>query len=60
MYYVYKSIFAEFAKKEVQPTLYSYSNLKTATKDFHQSNKLGEGGFGIVYKVNPFNNLIKQ
>jgi hypothetical protein len=52
MYYVYKSIFTEFANKEVQPTLYSYSILKTATKDFHQSNKLGEGGFGIVYKVN--------
>ncbi len=44
----------------MQPTLYSYNILKTATKDFHQSNKLGEGGFGIVYKVNPLNNLIKQ
>jgi hypothetical protein len=44
----------------VQPTLYSYNTLKTAARDFDQSNKLGEGGFGIVYKVNPFNNLIKQ
>ncbi|KAH9556098.1 hypothetical protein CY35_07G008700 [Sphagnum magellanicum] len=40
----------EFANKEVQPTLYSYNILKTTTRDFHQSNKLGEGGFGIVYK----------
>jgi hypothetical protein len=50
----------QFANKEVRPALYSYNVLKIATKDFHQSNKFGEGGFGIVYKVNPFNNLIKQ
>jgi hypothetical protein len=42
---------AEFAKQQVQPTLYSYSVLSRATRDFHQDNKLGEGGFGVVYKV---------
>jgi hypothetical protein len=42
---------AEFAKQQVQPILYSYNVLKVATKDFHPSNKLGEGGFGAVYKV---------
>jgi len=26
--------------------------LKVATKDFHCDNKLGEGRFGVVYKVN--------
>jgi len=41
----------EFAKQQVQPTLYSYSVLKLATKDFHQDNELGKGGFGVVYKV---------
>jgi hypothetical protein len=40
----------------VQP----YNILKTTIRDFRQSNKLGEGGFGIVYKVNPFSNVIKQ
>ncbi|CAK9216337.1 unnamed protein product [Sphagnum troendelagicum] len=40
----------EFAKQQVQPTLYSYSVLKLATKDFHQNNELGKGGFGVVYK----------
>jgi len=35
----------------VQPTLYSYNMLSRATWDFHQDNKLGEGGFGVVYKV---------
>ncbi|CAM6018927.1 unnamed protein product [Sphagnum balticum] len=40
----------EFAKQQVQPTLYSYNMLSKATRDFHQDNKLGEGGFGVVYK----------
>jgi hypothetical protein len=25
--------------------------LKLATRDFHQDNELGKGGFGVVYKV---------
>ncbi|XXG68675.1 hypothetical protein AAC387_Pa06g1706 [Persea americana] len=29
---------------------FSYSELKTATKEFNPANKLGEGGFGPVYK----------
>ncbi|RWR88652.1 putative LRR receptor-like serine/threonine-protein kinase [Cinnamomum micranthum f. kanehirae] len=29
---------------------FSYSELKTATEDFNPTNKLGEGGFGPVYK----------
>ncbi|XP_078173005.1 U-box domain-containing protein 33-like [Carex rostrata] len=29
---------------------YSYSELQVATKDFNKSFKLGEGGFGTVYK----------
>ncbi|KAH1226358.1 Cysteine-rich receptor-like protein kinase 42 [Glycine max] len=31
-------------------TKYNYSDLKAATKNFSQKNKLGEGGFGAVYK----------
>jgi hypothetical protein len=27
------------------------STLRAATRDFDESNKLGEGGFGAVYKV---------
>ncbi|CAM6030881.1 unnamed protein product [Sphagnum balticum] len=45
-----REIQQEFAKQQVQPTLYSYSVLSRATGDFHQDNKLGEGGFGVVYK----------
>ncbi|XP_006352395.1 putative receptor-like protein kinase At4g00960 [Solanum tuberosum] len=32
------------------PVSYSFKDLKIATKDFNESNKLGEGGFGDVYK----------
>jgi hypothetical protein len=27
------------------------STLRAATEDFAESNKLGQGGFGVVYKV---------
>jgi hypothetical protein len=40
----------EFARQQVQPTLYSYNVLRVATKDFHHDNQLGKGGFGVVYK----------
>ncbi|CAI9110286.1 OLC1v1010284C1 [Oldenlandia corymbosa var. corymbosa] len=32
------------------PVTYSYKVLKSATNDFSEENKLGEGGFGEVYK----------
>ncbi|KAL5170665.1 Cysteine-rich receptor-like protein kinase 3 [Glycine soja] len=32
------------------PTKFKYSDLKAATKNFSEKNKLGEGGFGAVYK----------
>ncbi|XP_022717231.1 cold-responsive protein kinase 1-like isoform X1 [Durio zibethinus] len=31
-------------------TLFTYRELKMATENFHYSNKIGEGGFGAVYK----------
>ncbi|XVE88512.1 hypothetical protein DITRI_Ditri19aG0075100 [Diplodiscus trichospermus] len=33
-----------------KPNTFSYSELKAATEGFSPSNKLGEGGFGAVYK----------
>ncbi|KAJ4702815.1 hypothetical protein OWV82_022806 [Melia azedarach] len=35
---------------DAKPNTFSYAELKSATKDFDPSNKLGEGGFGPVYK----------
>lgn len=40
----------EFARNEVQPNLYSYTELKVATEDFSPDMRLGQGGFGVVYK----------
>lgn len=36
---------------DVKPFTFSYEELKIATNDFNSANKLGEGGFGPVYKV---------
>ncbi|KAF9587454.1 hypothetical protein IFM89_002635 [Coptis chinensis] len=35
---------------ENRPNTFSYAELRTATGDFNLTNKLGEGGFGPVYK----------
>ena len=42
---------SELSKKDVKPNLYSYAELRAATDDFNPSNKLGQGGYGVVYKV---------
>ena len=33
------------------PNRYSYTDLKEATNNFSEENKIGQGGFGAVYKV---------
>eukprot|EP01018_Ginkgo_biloba_P030398 Gb_19701 [translate_table: standard] len=33
-----------------KPNIFSYTDMKIATRDFDPDNKLGEGGFGVVYK----------
>jgi hypothetical protein len=38
-------------KREVQMPLFSFASVSTATDNFSIANKLGEGGFGPVYKV---------
>nr|GMC51630.1 probable LRR receptor-like serine/threonine-protein kinase At1g56140 isoform X2 [Ipomoea batatas] len=40
----------EFLGMDVKPYTFSYAALKAGTSDFSPSNKLGEGGFGSVYK----------
>ncbi len=43
--------FIKFAEFEVKPTIFGYNELKVATRDFHPTTKLGQGSFGVVYKV---------
>ncbi|XP_031119324.1 probable LRR receptor-like serine/threonine-protein kinase At1g56140 isoform X2 [Ipomoea triloba] len=40
----------EFSRMGVKPYTFSYTELRVGTGDFSPSNKLGEGGFGPVYK----------
>jgi hypothetical protein len=38
-------------KKDAELPLFSYESVSAATENFSTANKLGEGGFGPVYKV---------
>ncbi|KAG6405164.1 hypothetical protein SASPL_132750 [Salvia splendens] len=40
----------EFLGLETRPYTFTYAQLRAATDDFSTANKLGEGGFGTVYK----------
>jgi len=42
---------AEFEEFDVKPTIFSFNELRAATRDFHPDMKLDEGGYGAVYKV---------
>lgn len=42
---------ADIKNIEGKPTIFPYNVLKAATKNFDPNCKLGEGGFGSVFKV---------
>ena len=42
---------AELLGIGLRPNTFSYAELRSATDNFNPSNKLGEGGFGPVFKV---------
>ncbi|KAJ0099964.1 hypothetical protein Patl1_20339 [Pistacia atlantica] len=43
--------FSELLGIDVRPYTFSYAELRTPTEGFIPANKLGEGGFGSVYKA---------
>lgn len=53
-------ILADLIGIDTMPNTFSYYELKNATSDFNRDNKLGEGGFGPVYKVNILMSLYKK
>jgi hypothetical protein len=42
---------AKIKRKEVKLPLFSFASVSMATDNFSDTNKLGEGGFGPVYKA---------
>ncbi|KAJ4963429.1 hypothetical protein NE237_023368 [Protea cynaroides] len=50
----------EFLGIASRPNTFSYAKLRIATEDFNPANKLGEGGFGPVYKEGVVHILIGQ
>lgn len=38
----------------VESLQYDFSSIRAATSDFDNTNKLGQGGFGAVYKVTKY------
>lgn len=41
-----------WSQKDVTSLQFSLDEIVTASNNFSEENKLGEGGFGAVYKVN--------
>ena len=46
------AFFTELRGLDLQTGIFSLRQIKAATKNFDAENKIGEGGFGSVYKVN--------
>jgi hypothetical protein len=50
--YASDNVIGEMSQVKLQELLiFDFEKLATATNNFHLSNKLGQGGFGPVYKV---------
>ena len=39
----------------VESLQFNFDTIRVATNDFSEANKLGQGGFGVVYKVTLYN-----
>ncbi len=52
MYLVIVSEEAEDEISSAESLQFDFGTIKVATENFSNANKLGQGGFGAVYKVN--------
>lgn len=46
-------------KRDLDVPFYEFGCVQEATENFSDSNKLGQGGFGLVYKVDTLDFSIK-
>ena len=49
----------ELQSEDLEVPFFSLATIVIATNNFSNDNKLGEGGFGLVYKVNIQDNFMK-
>ena len=49
----------ELQSEDLEVPFFSLATIVIATNNFSSDNKLGEGGFGLVYKVNIQDNFMK-
>jgi len=62
---LYKLRYLPGAEKDIDAngsdlTIFSYLTIKVATNNFSKDNRLGEGGFGTVYKVRFGNSSVNE
>lgn len=51
-HYIFLSLLGEITEvKDIESLKYTFSTVRASTNYFYEDNKLGEGGFGAVYKV---------
>ncbi|KAG0557801.1 hypothetical protein KC19_11G158300 [Ceratodon purpureus] len=57
--YLLLQVQQKFEEFDVKPTIFPYNELRVATRDFHPDMKLGEGGYGAVFKgILPNNSVV--
>ena len=53
------AFFTELRGLDLQTGIFSLRQIKAATKNFDAENKIGEGGFGSVYRVSVYIQIIQ-
>ena len=46
--------------RSVESLQFDFSTIRVATDDFSEANKLEQGGFGVVYKVIVYYNIMDE
>ena len=59
-FHILKAFVNEDQKQDLELPLVSLDKIVKATNNFSINNKLGQGGFGAVYKVNTLNEILYQ